>query len=80
MSFVNQPVLELRRAPVRAGLAPALAKLDAQLPIAVPVILGGERQPIGETFASIDPGLPTRIIAQAATATANQVADLSSPR
>jgi RHH-type proline utilization regulon transcriptional repressor/proline dehydrogenase/delta 1-pyrroline-5-carboxylate dehydrogenase len=73
MSFTNEPVLELRRAPVRAGLAPALAELDAQLPIAVPVILGGERQPIGETFASIDPGLPARIVAQAATASAAQV-------
>jgi predicted delta-1-pyrroline-5-carboxylate dehydrogenase group 2 len=75
VSFSNEPILELRRAPIRAGLAPALAKLDAQLPIKVPVILGGQRQPIADPFTSNDPGLPARIVAQAATASPAQVDD-----
>jgi len=73
MSFTNEPILELRRAPVRAALAPALGELDARLPIEVPVILGGQRQQFREPFTSIDPGLPARIVAQAAAATEAQV-------
>ena len=41
MNFTNEPLMELRRSPVRAQLADALAALDAQLPWRVPVIIGG---------------------------------------
>ena len=34
--FVNEPLLELRRAPVREQLADALAALDARGPLACP--------------------------------------------
>ena len=44
-AFANEPVLELRRAPVRASLAEALASLDAELPLR----LGGE------DIVSVDP-------------------------
>ena len=39
----NEPILELRRAPAREALLEALRGLDAKLPLAVPVLIGGER-------------------------------------
>ena len=65
--FANEPVLELRRADVRGRLTDALARLDAMLPLEVPVIIGGERR-TGETFTSTDPGDPERIVANASAA------------
>jgi RHH-type proline utilization regulon transcriptional repressor/proline dehydrogenase/delta 1-pyrroline-5-carboxylate dehydrogenase len=67
--FANQPVLELRRGPVRARLGEALARLDGALPLRVPVsVAGGERA--GEQIVSTDPGEPERVVALAAAATA----------
>ncbi len=71
-SFTNEPVLELRRGAVRGGLADALARLEAELPLAVPVMIGrGERA--GEQIASTDPGDPERVVALAAAATSAEV-------
>jgi len=39
-SFTNEPILELRRAPVRAQLADALAWMDSRLPVRAPVWIG----------------------------------------
>jgi RHH-type transcriptional regulator, proline utilization regulon repressor / proline dehydrogenase / delta 1-pyrroline-5-carboxylate dehydrogenase len=66
--FRNEPILELRRAPVRERLLEALRGLDARLPLEVPVAIGGER---GATdgFESIDPGTPGRVVARAGRAT-----------
>ena len=72
--FANEPVLELRRADVRGRLTDALARLDAMLPLEVPVIIAGERR-TGETFTSTDPGDPERIVANASAASAE--ADLA---
>jgi RHH-type proline utilization regulon transcriptional repressor/proline dehydrogenase/delta 1-pyrroline-5-carboxylate dehydrogenase len=66
--FDNEPVLELRRASVRAGLADALAAADARLPIRVPVWIG-EDQRFGEELVSTDPGRPDRVVAVSALAT-----------
>jgi RHH-type proline utilization regulon transcriptional repressor/proline dehydrogenase/delta 1-pyrroline-5-carboxylate dehydrogenase len=68
-AFRNEPVLELRRAPVRAGLADALANLDARLPLTIPVVVGGERRArsSGE-LVSTDPGAPERVVGRAAVA------------
>ena len=66
--FANQPVLELRRGPVRAQLDDALARLDARLPLRVPVWIGEERRD-GEELHSTDPGHPERVVALAARAT-----------
>src|SRR5579884_3759580 len=72
--FANEPVLELRRSAVRAQLADALARLDRELPFAVPVMIaGGERT--GEGLSSTDPGEPERVVAQAAPATADEVSE-----
>jgi RHH-type proline utilization regulon transcriptional repressor/proline dehydrogenase/delta 1-pyrroline-5-carboxylate dehydrogenase len=71
--FANEPVLELRRAPVRAGLQDALRGLSRRLPLRVPVTIGtGERQG-GELF-STDPGEPDREVAVATRATEADVA------
>jgi RHH-type proline utilization regulon transcriptional repressor/proline dehydrogenase/delta 1-pyrroline-5-carboxylate dehydrogenase len=65
--FSNEPVLELRRSTVRAQLSEALARVDRELPIDVPVRIGaGERS--GDQFASTDPGEPERVVARAARA------------
>ena len=42
MSFRNEPILELRRAPARESLLAALRELDARLPLDVPVLVGGD--------------------------------------
>ena len=64
MSFHNEPILELRRAPVRDSLLEALHGLDAKLPLAVPVLIGGDRGP-AEGLDSTDPGAPQRLVARA---------------
>jgi RHH-type transcriptional regulator, proline utilization regulon repressor / proline dehydrogenase / delta 1-pyrroline-5-carboxylate dehydrogenase len=65
--FANEPVLELRRAPVRAGLADALARHDARGPLAVPVWIGADAR-AGDDLVSTDPGMPERVVARAAAA------------
>ena len=67
--FSNEPILELRRASVRAGLADALAAVDETLPLEVPAMIGGEVAPGSASFESSDPGEPTRVVARAARAT-----------
>ncbi|HUE26374.1 MAG TPA: aldehyde dehydrogenase family protein [Solirubrobacteraceae bacterium] len=70
--FANEPVLELRRGAVRARLSEALERLDEQLPLRVPVMIGdGERD--GDELSSTDPGDPERVVARAAIATAAEV-------
>jgi RHH-type proline utilization regulon transcriptional repressor/proline dehydrogenase/delta 1-pyrroline-5-carboxylate dehydrogenase len=78
--FANEPVLELRRAPVRDSLGAALAAVDARLPLRVPVMVGdGRREPDGPASAaptggdqgvivSTDPGEPECVVAVAAVA------------
>ncbi len=73
MSFANEPTLELRRAPARESLLAALRELDARPPLAVPVLVGGDRGR-ADGMASTDPGRPSRIVARAADATAEDAA------
>ena len=63
--FENEPVLELRRAANREPLLNALRDLDARLPIRVPLIIGGDSGASAETFESVDPGNPSRVVAVA---------------
>ena len=70
--FRNEPVLELRRAPVRAQLADALAAHDARGPLSVPVWIGEETR-AGDAIVSTDPGDPDRVVARAAAATGGEV-------
>jgi RHH-type proline utilization regulon transcriptional repressor/proline dehydrogenase/delta 1-pyrroline-5-carboxylate dehydrogenase len=70
--FANQPVLELRRAPVRASLAQALAELDRRLPLAVPVMVAGQQR-AGQELVSTDPGDPERVVALAAAARPQEI-------
>jgi len=65
--FVNEPTLELRRAPARESLLGALHELEPQLPLAVPVLIGRERG-AHEGFESTDPGEPARVVATAGRA------------
>jgi RHH-type transcriptional regulator, proline utilization regulon repressor / proline dehydrogenase / delta 1-pyrroline-5-carboxylate dehydrogenase len=68
-AFRNEPILELRRAPVRDSLLEALRDLDARLPLDVPILIDGERLSGGDGFDSTDPGAPDRVVARAARAT-----------
>jgi RHH-type proline utilization regulon transcriptional repressor/proline dehydrogenase/delta 1-pyrroline-5-carboxylate dehydrogenase len=72
-TFTNEPLLELRRAEVRAAATDALAALDARLPLEVPMSIGAELVR-GEAFASVDPSAPERVVAHAHAATAEHVA------
>jgi len=78
--FTNEPILELRRATVRNGLADALAAHDARPTLRVPVWIG-EDQRHGADILSTDPGKPDRVVAEAAAATSKDVdAALSAAR
>jgi RHH-type proline utilization regulon transcriptional repressor/proline dehydrogenase/delta 1-pyrroline-5-carboxylate dehydrogenase len=69
-AFSNEPVLELRRASVRAQLADALDTVDRALPLSVSVAIGGELRRAGSPeLVSTDPGEPSRVVARAAAAT-----------
>jgi len=70
--FANEPILELRRGAVRAQLADALAALDRELPLSVPVMIGDEQRH-GEELLSTDPGDPERVVARAAAATESEI-------
>jgi RHH-type proline utilization regulon transcriptional repressor/proline dehydrogenase/delta 1-pyrroline-5-carboxylate dehydrogenase len=70
--FANEPVLELRRAAVRSGLADALAAVDRSLPLSAPVRIGSETRHARE-LPSTDPGAPEHIVAHAAAARPEEV-------
>ncbi|MEA2210909.1 MAG: RHH-type transcriptional regulator, proline utilization regulon repressor / proline dehydrogenase [Solirubrobacteraceae bacterium] len=70
--FANEPVLELRRASVRSGLANALAEVDRNLPVSVPVRIGSDSR-AGDELASTDPGAPARLVGRAAAARPDEV-------
>jgi RHH-type proline utilization regulon transcriptional repressor/proline dehydrogenase/delta 1-pyrroline-5-carboxylate dehydrogenase len=75
--FANEPVLELRRATVRAQLSDALAAVDRELPLAVPAMIGSDgrvESPQGR-IESTDPGDPDRVVAVAARAGESHVED-----
>ena len=67
--FVNEPVLELRRAAERRRLQTALAGLE--LPLRVPIWIGDEQRH-GDELVSTDPSAPERVVALAAIATAEE--------
>jgi RHH-type proline utilization regulon transcriptional repressor/proline dehydrogenase/delta 1-pyrroline-5-carboxylate dehydrogenase len=71
-SFSNEPILELRRAPVRAQLNGALEAFDAQGVMKVPVWIGSDARH-GAELISTDPGDPDRVVAEAAIATDAEV-------
>jgi RHH-type proline utilization regulon transcriptional repressor/proline dehydrogenase/delta 1-pyrroline-5-carboxylate dehydrogenase len=70
--FANEPILELRRAAVRAQLSEVLERVDGELPLAVPVVVGDDAR-AGEELTSTDPGAPERVVAMAAVASADDV-------
>jgi RHH-type transcriptional regulator, proline utilization regulon repressor / proline dehydrogenase / delta 1-pyrroline-5-carboxylate dehydrogenase len=71
-AFTNEPIGELRRAPVRDELLAGLSAVDARLPLRAPVWIGdGERH--GDQLLSTDPGGPDRVVATAAIATEDEV-------
>ena len=70
--FRNEPALELRRAAVRESLGSALGELEAQLPLDVPVLVGGDAGG-AEGIDSTDPGSPARLVARAGRAGAREI-------
>jgi len=71
--FANEPVLELRRTAVRARIEDALHKVDHELPLAVPVMVGTDNRTDGEHMASTDPGDPERLVARTVRPTESDV-------
>ncbi|MBV8219723.1 MAG: aldehyde dehydrogenase family protein, partial [Solirubrobacterales bacterium] len=72
--FANEPVLELRRAPVRAQLEDALVGLSDKLPLRVPVMVEDSVRSGGELLSTY-PGAPDNVVAVAARATDADVND-----
>ena len=70
--FANEPILELRRGPIRAQLADALAALDRELPLDVAVQIGDGAR-VGDQLLSTDPGAPDRVVARAAATGGDEV-------
>ena len=71
--FANEPVLELRRAPVRAELADALAALDAAGAARRAGLDRRRTRARVDALVSTDPGAPDRVVARAAAATEAEV-------
>jgi RHH-type proline utilization regulon transcriptional repressor/proline dehydrogenase/delta 1-pyrroline-5-carboxylate dehydrogenase len=78
--FANEPVLELRRAPVRSQLRRALGELDQRLPLAVPLLIADPSRRATRAQApgrpvthSTDPGRPDRVVATAERARPDDV-------
>src|SRR4051794_39269531 len=65
--FANEPILELRRSAIRNELAAALERVDAKLPLRIPIMIGEDAH-TGEELISADPGDPDRVVATAAVA------------
>jgi RHH-type transcriptional regulator, proline utilization regulon repressor / proline dehydrogenase / delta 1-pyrroline-5-carboxylate dehydrogenase len=70
--FTNEPILELRRASVRASLADALRAVDARGPVSVPVWIGADRWS-ASGLTSTDPSDPERVVAEAGVASEGDV-------
>ena len=66
-TFENEALLELRDAAVRSSLSDALAALDRELPITVPVLVGSEAREEPD-FHSTDPSRSDRVVAVATSA------------
>jgi RHH-type proline utilization regulon transcriptional repressor/proline dehydrogenase/delta 1-pyrroline-5-carboxylate dehydrogenase len=66
--FVNEPILELRRANVRAQLAGALTNETLRVPVWI-----GTDQRHGSELLSTDPGDPDTVVAEVAVATDGDV-------
>jgi len=71
-NFVNEPLLEIRRASVRASLETALAELERTLPIEAPALIGSWRGEVGG-LESVDPGNPGNVIAVAGESSRSDV-------
>jgi RHH-type proline utilization regulon transcriptional repressor/proline dehydrogenase/delta 1-pyrroline-5-carboxylate dehydrogenase len=71
-AFTNEPLLELRKRPVREELRAALVTLDATLPLRAAVVIAGQRQD-GDSLISLDPGEQDRVVAIAPRAGAADV-------
>ena len=71
-ALANEPILELRRASVRAGLADALKAVDDRGPVKVPVWVGDDRRE-GRDISSTNPGRPEQVVAEAASARPGEV-------
>jgi RHH-type transcriptional regulator, proline utilization regulon repressor / proline dehydrogenase / delta 1-pyrroline-5-carboxylate dehydrogenase len=64
--FRNEPLLDLRIEGERVALLQALVRLDASLPLSVPILVGPVEVPASTVFESTDPGEPGRVVAIAA--------------
>ena len=62
-AFTKEPILELRRAPVRAQLRGVLDEFDAEPIVQVPVWVGEDAR-TGGALVSTDPGEPERVVAE----------------
>jgi RHH-type proline utilization regulon transcriptional repressor/proline dehydrogenase/delta 1-pyrroline-5-carboxylate dehydrogenase len=68
-AFSNEPVLELRRASVRNGLSEALGRVERELPLEIPVMIGADTHADGRPqLESTDPCDPGRLVARATAA------------
>lgn len=64
MTFLNEPLLEVRRPSVRRSLMSALEAVDRSLPVDARAVIDGAR--VGGTdLESVDPGNPERLVAEA---------------
>lgn len=72
MSFVNEPLLEMRRGSVRDSLLEALAGLDAELPVDARTVVEGRAMGSAEAV-STDPGDPGRVVAEAGSSGPGEV-------
>ena len=62
-TFRNEPVAELRRAPVRARFASAVSAVESTLGFDVSLLIAGRAVSTKDTLPSVDPGRTSRTVA-----------------
>jgi 1-pyrroline-5-carboxylate dehydrogenase len=74
--FKNEPLTDFSLPQNRKAFEAALEKVEGELGLEYPLILGGERIKVGRTFDSINPAKPSQIIGKFQSATTRE-ADLA---
>jgi RHH-type transcriptional regulator, proline utilization regulon repressor / proline dehydrogenase / delta 1-pyrroline-5-carboxylate dehydrogenase len=67
-AYLPDPPAEWHRAPVREAFAAALERRRARLGAYVPARIGPEERMSDDTISSVDPALPSRLVARSAAA------------
>ena len=73
--FRNEPLLDWTDQSNREGFADAVASVRQQFPIAVGLVIGGEKRETSKTIDSVNPNSPSEIVGSASSADSDDLND-----